>query len=205
MTASSYATTGSAVSRTLPVHVLFAEYTTPLGGLLVARTDYGVCRATPAEEGIGALVAWTERHLPRALLDRADAPDPTLQLQLDEYFAGALRGFTLDMDLYGAPLQRAIWQEVADIPYAETRSYAGIAVAIGRPGVWRAVATAMRECPAGLFIPCHRVIGADGTVRGDTDGPWSRQRLLHFERSVCGQAAFPPAPRHTRRAEKSQE
>jgi methylated-DNA-[protein]-cysteine S-methyltransferase len=126
----------------------------------------------------GAFVARRRAKWPKpsdALLVEAGA-------QLRAYFARRLRRFHLPLHLSGTPLQLAAWEAVAALSYGEFVSYADVARAIGRPGAHRGVAAAMGATPIDLFIPAHRVLGADGRIRGA--GPGSmRPRLLAFERA----------------------
>lgn len=114
-----------------------------------------------------------------ALLERA-------RRQLKEYFAGERREFDLPLSQRGTDFQRAVWHALADIPYGETRSYADIAAAVGRPGAARAVGQANRRNPVPVIVPCHRVIAADGDL-GGYQGKWNpdgglKARLLRHER-----------------------
>ena len=166
----------------------FAVYTTPYGDMIAASSEHGVCRLLPPGAGIDELYAWAARYLPGAeLVPRADAA-PGLQVQLDAYFAGMLRAFDVPLDLRGTPFQLAVWQAVCAIPYGETRSYADIARTVGRPAAWRAVGSTNAINPVCLVIPCHRVIGADGTLKGYAGGILNRHMLLALERGE-------PAPR----------
>ncbi len=162
--------------------IAFTTCTTPHGEMIAAASARGVCRLLPPGEGLEHLYAWAERHAPgTGLIPRPDA-DFGLQGQLDAYFAGDLRDFDVPLDLRGTPFQLAVWHEVRTIPYGETRSYAEVARAVGRPAAWRAVGAANAINPVCLVIPCHRVIGADGQLKGYAGGILSRRLLLGIER-----------------------
>lgn len=103
--------------------------------------------------------------------------------QLEEYFAGLRRRFTLPLELRGTPFQRAVWEAVGRIPYGEVRSYARIAAEIGRPGACRAVGMANHRNPAVILIPCHRVVGSDGSLTGYAGGMEAKRLLLELERN----------------------
>ncbi len=118
---------------------------------------------------------------------RNDAALREVARQVREYCDGERRVFELDLDPVGTPFQRAVWQELLRIPYGETISYATLATRIGRPpGASRAVGQANGANPIALIIPCHRVIGADGTLTGYGGGLPLKQALLDFERKARG-------------------
>ncbi len=102
-------------------------------------------------------------------------------IQLDEYFKGKRRIFDLPLKLDGSPFQKKVWKKLSDIPYGETVSYSDIAEEIGNPDAVRAVGGANNRNPVGLIIPCHRVIGKDGSLTGYGGGLWRKQWLLEHE------------------------
>ena len=102
--------------------------------------------------------------------------------QLKEYFAGERREFTLPVDPRGTPFQKSVWRALCGIPYGETRSYGEIARAVGKPGACRAVGMANHRNPVSIIIPCHRVIGADGSLTGYGGGLERKRFLLRLER-----------------------
>jgi O-6-methylguanine DNA methyltransferase len=97
------------------------------------------------------------------------------------YFAGTVRAFDLPLDLRGTPFQRDVWSALCEIPYGETRSYRDVAARIGRPTAVRAVAAANARNPVAIVVPCHRVIGADGSLRGYGGGLPIKRALLDLE------------------------
>ncbi len=101
--------------------------------------------------------------------------------QLAEYFAGKRRNFTLKLRPAGTPFQQKVWRELEKIPYGETRSYSEIAAAIGNPGASRAVGMACHRNPVAIVIPCHRVVGKNGTLTGYAGGIDVKKRLLTLE------------------------
>jgi len=105
-----------------------------------------------------------------------------LREQLQLYFAGKLRDFDVRLRVSGTPFQESVWNALLRIPCGETRSYADIAREIGRPTAVRAVARANGDNRICILIPCHRVIGSDGTLTGYGGGLWRKQRLLDVER-----------------------
>lgn len=134
-------------------------------------------------------ISWVKEEYQRLRLP-ASAPgldQPLLRktaAQLDEYFAGIRRDFDIPLTfITGTPFQRRVWQELSAIPYGETRSYADIAAAIGNPKAVRAVGMANHHNPISIIIPCHRVIGKDGSLTGYAGGLDAKTWLLAQEKS----------------------
>jgi methylated-DNA-[protein]-cysteine S-methyltransferase len=122
--------------------------------------------------------------------------DPLLEeasVQLRAYFDGRLRQFQLPLDLGGTAFQRSVWQELLEIPYGETRTYAEIAEAIGHPTAVRAVGAANGQNPVAIIVPCHRVIRTGGGLGGYGGGLDAKRALLDLER---GMASLPEALDH---------
>lgn len=101
--------------------------------------------------------------------------------QLDQYFAGKLKSFDLPLAPQGTPFQQSVWRALLDIPYGVTRSYGEQAKAIGKPAAVRAVGLANGRNPIAVIIPCHRVIGANGSLTGYGGGMERKQQLLDLE------------------------
>jgi methylated-DNA-[protein]-cysteine S-methyltransferase len=119
-----------------------------------------------------------------------DDCDPVLALaarQLSEYFAGSRTSFTVPLDLDGTPFQRSVWSSLQAIGYGETLSYGELAKRIGTPGASRAVGLANGRNPVAIVVPCHRVIGADGSLTGYGGGVDRKRFLLELEQRVTGQ------------------
>jgi methylated-DNA-[protein]-cysteine S-methyltransferase len=102
--------------------------------------------------------------------------------QLQAYFAGTLKEFDLPLAPQGTPFQRAVWQVLRSIPYGATASYGQIARRIGKPKAMRAVGAANGRNPLPIVVPCHRVIGSDGSLTGFGGGLTTKQKLLDLER-----------------------
>jgi O-6-methylguanine DNA methyltransferase len=120
--------------------------------------------------------------------DSADALREYVR-ELDEYFAGKRREFSFALDLRGTDFQIACWRALIAIPYGETRSYADIARAIGRPKGFRAVGMANNRNPIAIVVPCHRVIASDGTLCGYGGGVDIKRKLLELEGALSGTLA----------------
>ena len=154
----------------------------PYGPLTLVATD-GVLsglymtgqRHRPPEENFGMRVG------------SDDTPFGEAIDQLEVYFSGDLKEFTLELRLDGTPFQRRVWEQLCLIPYGETRSYGELADALGSPGASRAVGLANGKNPIGIIVPCHRVVGANGSLTGYGGGLDRKKRLLDFE---SGEALF---------------
>ena len=117
-------------------------------------------------------------------LVRAAEPFASAVEQLGEYFEGARARFELPLDPRGRPFDRAVWALLAEIPYGETRSYGELARALGRPDRARAVGAANARNPLPIVLPCHRVIGSDGSLTGYGGGLDLKRALLALERGA---------------------
>jgi O-6-methylguanine DNA methyltransferase len=120
-----------------------------------------------------------------------DSPDAmrSYVLELKEYFAGQRREFTFPLDLRGTDFQVACWRALLQIPYGETRTYADIARAVGRPQGFRAVGMANNRNPLAIVVPCHRVIASDGTLCGYGGGLDLKRKLLELEGALTATLA----------------
>jgi len=108
-----------------------------------------------------------------------------VERQLREYFAGERREFDLPLAPEGTPFQRAVWAELQNIPYGETRSYGEVATAVGNPRACRAVGAANNRNPLGIIVPCHRVVGSDGSLVGYATGIDHKRHLLELEANTA--------------------
>ncbi len=109
--------------------------------------------------------------------------------ELEEYFAGTRRAFDFPLDLRGTDFQIACWRALLAIPYGETRTYADVARAVGRPQGFRAVGMANNRNPVAIVVPCHRVIASDGTLCGYGGGLDIKRKLLELEGALSGTLA----------------
>ncbi|GAB3181984.1 methylated-DNA--[protein]-cysteine S-methyltransferase [Nesterenkonia halophila] len=125
---------------------------------------------------------------PRRDREQAPAVVEEAAVQLDAYFAGERGDFTLPLAPSGTVFQQAVWALLREIPHGETRTYGAIAAALDRPGASRAVGLAVGRNPLSIIVPCHRVIGADGSLTGYGGGLERKERLLALER---GEALLP--------------
>lgn len=180
-----------AKTKTTTSHAAQPAATTATG---TVTTWIGITRITASPAGIREvwLPQWTATTAPRAV----DTPEIVVEhgddgpaerhlrqamRELAEYVAGDRHAFTVTLDLSGPAFFRRVWDEVARVPYGETRSYAEIARAVGAPAATRAVGAANGANPVAPFVPCHRIVGSDGRLTGYGPGLPLKQRLLVME------------------------
>jgi methylated-DNA-[protein]-cysteine S-methyltransferase len=125
-------------------------------------------------------------------------------LQLESYLRGELHSFTCELDLVGTDFQKDCWQALLRIPYGTTCSYAEIARAIGRPQAFRAVGQANHDNPIAIIVPCHRVLGANGTLTGYGGGLTTKERLLRLEGATFRRSKSFSGPRDADASTQSQ-
>lgn len=154
-------------------------FPSPVGDLTLVASDDGL-----------AAILWEDDRPGRvplgAMTERPDHPVlAETHRQLAEYFAGDRTCFDLPLDVRGTDFQKSVWAALLAIPCGETRSYADIARAVGRPGAVRAVGAANGRNPISIVAPCHRVIGSDGSLTGFAGGLAGKRYLLDLERRAA--------------------
>lgn len=165
----------------------FTRIDSPVGHLLLAASD----------DGLRAIVFHASRHEAARVRAWREGGHPLLdetRRQLDEYFEGRRTAFDLPLAPEGTPFQRRVWHTLATIPYGQTVSYAELAGRIGQPGASRAVGAANGRNPLPIVLPCHRVIGADGSLTGFGGGLPVKRFLLELEGALPRHDLFGTAP-----------
>jgi len=162
--------------------IWFSPYKSPVGQLLLAASERGLCALEFDFHG-KRLAAACERE---SWL-RSDRHLDPWRRELDAYFAGKLRVFAQPLDLRGTDFQLRCWNALLAIPYGETRSYADQARAIGSPRGFRAVGMANHDNPIAIIVPCHRVIGSNGSLTGYGGGLPAKEWLLALEKDTGAQ------------------
>lgn len=150
-------------------------YHSPIGILKIEADEQGICGLSLCES-------------------RSAAPENTVypcssyllqtQMELEEYFAGKRKTFSVPLSLHGTPFQKKVWTALCTIPYGETRSYSEIAEAVGNPKACRAVGMANNKNPILIIVPCHRVIGKNGSLVGYGGGLPIKEKLLKLEKTI---------------------
>lgn len=174
-----------------PSPIVVTRLRTPLGEMIAAAVEEGVCllefhdrRALPT------VLRDLPRLMRRDVVEGGDPPAPLAQLgrELESYFAGALREFTVPLVTPGTAWERRVWGVLRTIPYGKTRSYGSVAEELGNPGGARAVGLANGRNRIAIVIPCHRVINSDGGLHGYGGGLDRKRSLLELEGAL-------PAPK----------
>ena len=147
-----------------------------LGTFRLEEEHDAICGLTLCPDGVPELEPLPRKVCETPLLQEAEE-------QLNEYFAGARREFDLPLAPKGTPFQKAVWAEMNKIPYGETRTYGQLAQAIGSPKAVRAVGLANGANKIAVIVPCHRVVGANGTLTGYAGGLERKRWLLAHEAS----------------------
>ncbi len=164
--------------------LLYSRTSSPVGPLLLGVSSAGLAvlalgHDLPAKLG-GHTIQWHESF----------ASTAEVRSQLDEYFAGTRRDFTLPLDLRGTEFQKECWEELLRIPYGETRTYAEIARAVGRPTAYRAVGQSNHHNPVAIIVPCHRVLAGGKALGGYGGGLPTKAFLLRLEGAEFHDPAF---------------
>lgn len=163
----------------LPETLTLDRVPTPIGTALVVTDEAGVLRAFNWTDYEDAMSAWLARRYPKAVRSEGKGP---LRAEFDAYFAGQIEAFaTVRWAGSGTAFQTKVWETLCTIPAGETLSYASLAERIGRPTAVRAVGLANGSNPVALVVPCHRVIGSNGSLTGYGGGLPRKRWLLEHE------------------------
>jgi methylated-DNA-[protein]-cysteine S-methyltransferase len=152
----------------------------PIDPLLLIGDETGLC------------ALWMQPHEPPAGAVRDDDALAPAATQLAEYFAGERTRFELALSPHGTSFQQKVWLALREIPFGRTTTYGEIAADLGQPTASRAVGLANGRNPLAVIVPCHRVIGADGSLTGFGGGLPRKRWLLQHERTVLGEQALEP-------------
>lgn len=154
----------------------YDTFPTPLGDFSVALDESGAVIATAFGD-----VQQLRKRFSTAELVRDAGRASVLRREISEYFAGKRHQFTVNLNPSGTAFQRSVWTALCQIPHGETRTYGQVAAELGQPAASRAVGRANATNPICLIVPCHRVIGADGSLTGFAFGEELKRRLLEHE------------------------
>lgn len=153
-----------------------STYMSPLGGILLAA----------GEEGLTGLWFEGQKYFAAGLGENVEGENAAIisaKCWLDAYFEGERPDFAVPLHLRGSAFRHAVWERLLAIPYGETATYGEIAVSLGAPSAARAVGGAVGHNPVSIIVPCHRVLGADGSLTGYAGGAERKRWLLELERA----------------------
>ena len=152
----------------------YIEHSSPLGTLLLAATDHGLCGLYFDEHKyFRGPQDWTRRHDHPHLRQAAS--------ELDDYFSGKRTHFDVALDLRGTPFQQSVWMALRSLSFGDTSTYLAIAKSIANPKAVRATGTAIGRNPVSIIVPCHRVVGIGGALSGYAGGLERKRFLLALE------------------------
>ena len=149
------------------------HYESPIGLIEIEGSEAGVSALNFVESGSAKAERPGKNPLPGPLAD--------CLLQLDEYFRGKRTVFSIKLDLRGTAFQKQVWDQLLRVKFGRTTTYKALAEAVGRPAATRAVGGANHRNPVSIIVPCHRVVGSDGSLTGYGGGLWRKEWLLRHE------------------------
>lgn len=158
---------------------------TPLGTMIALASDKNLYALQFVDQGsLEQELQLLAKQLQTTITSHKNAIIDLIETELQEYFMGKRKEFTVPLEIHGSLFQKLVWNALQTIPFAATRSYSEIACAIGKPGSHRAVGRANGTNRFPIIIPCHRVIYIDSTLGGYTGGIARKQWLLHHEKKI---------------------
>jgi len=154
--------------------VFFDHYESPIGWIEIQGSSAGVSALNFVEAA---------RNAGSARRNEAPLPAPMAEClaQIDEYFRGRRKSFSVKLDLHGTDFQKKVWAKLLAVEFGKTTTYKTLAVAVGNPASARAVGGANHRNPVSIIVPCHRVVGSDGRLTGYGGGLWRKDWLLRRE------------------------
>lgn len=165
-------------------HVIdFTRIETDLGTMVACATDKGVCLLEFSDrKGLETELKQLAKYHNANIVQGQNKYFKQLKEELDAYFEGRLKEFNVPLDISGTDFQKQVWQALVEIPYGTTSSYLRQAEVLGKPSSVRAVANANGMNMIAIIIPCHRVVGSDGSLTGYAGGLWRKQKLIDLEK-----------------------
>ena len=158
--------------------LLLKRYNSPLGAYTLASSRRGIVCISSEVETEAMIVKWERNGV---LIQQGNGYNNIATDELDDYFKGKLRQFTVKLDLRGTAFQCDVWRALCHVPYGDTCSYQQVALDVGRPNSARPTGQAIGHNPIAIIVPCHRVIGSDGSLTGYGGGLEKKIALLRLE------------------------
>ncbi len=165
--------------------IYFKNLETPLGTMIACAGESGICMLEYADrKSLTSELKEISLHFGAELVLGESPYFSILEQQLQEYFEGERTVFSVPLSPVGTDFQKKVWEVLIQIPYGTTTSYREQAIILGNPKAVRAVANANGMNKISILIPCHRIIGSNGTLTGYGGGIWRKQKLLEVEKSI---------------------
>ena len=152
--------------------------------IYIAATSSGLCFAGVQNGTFAELKQWTEKKYPGCILEENSQHLKPYMTEIIEYLDGKRTSFSTNFDFKGTEFQQSVWKALCEIPYGQTKTYSEIAQAIDKPSAVRAVGGAIGKNPILILVPCHRVIGKNGSLTGFRGGLTMKTKLLDLEKSL---------------------
>lgn len=168
----------------LATKVYCTMFDSRIGRIYVASTERGVCKVSVPKETRKDFFGWLDEHLDLEGVVDNRARNREVIDQLTRYFSGKLVKFTCPVDLIGTPFQVRVWKELGKIPYGTTITYKSLAKRVSAPTAFQAVGRANAANPLPILVPCHRVVGSDGSLVGYSYGIKTKEFLLRLEGAI---------------------
>lgn len=171
-------------SLTTSEKIVCCDFPSPLGEMIAGASEKGICFLEWHDRGgVDRIKSRVEKRYRREIESGENQHLSKLREELAHYFDGKFSRFTVELDIRGTEFEQIVWRQLLKIPYGETRSYGQMAIDLNRPGAQRAVGRANGANYVAIVIPCHRVIEANGKLRGYGGGLWRKEWLLKLEHS----------------------
>jgi methylated-DNA-[protein]-cysteine S-methyltransferase len=160
-----------------------AHYGSPIGLVELRGSEAGLSGLDFVDERISGPGSEASSS---SAAESLPSPLAEAMAQLDEYFRGERRDFTVRLDLRGTPFQKRVWSKLLEVRFGRTTTYGALAASLGSPAAARAVGGANHRNPVSIIVPCHRVVGSDGRLTGYGGGLWRKDWLLRHESAISG-------------------
>ncbi|MHB8576189.1 MAG: methylated-DNA--[protein]-cysteine S-methyltransferase [Dehalococcoidia bacterium] len=175
--------------------ITVSAVTTPFGQLFIAMRDQAVIASSGPQAGVADPLGWGRWRFAGMSIELDRSRHAEVRRLVQAYFAGKQRELSISLELDGREFDRLVWAAACDIPFGAAMTYGELALDVGAPGAARAVGRAMSVCPAPVFVPCHRVVGAGGKRCGDPESWERREQLRRFEVATVSKASKAPRRR----------
>jgi O-6-methylguanine DNA methyltransferase len=164
--------------------VFCTSFDSRIGLIYIASTENGLCKLSIPKETKKDFFTWLEDHFEIDAVTDNKSRNKEYIDQINRYLNGKLVEFTIPVDLLGTPFQLRVWKKLSQIPYGTTITYSQLAKRVGVPKAFQAVGRANGANPLPIIIPCHRVIGSDGSLIGYSSGVKTKEFLLRLEGAI---------------------